>query len=501
MSHDKVLSIIGTAPEMKSEPPRPLVRELPEADPFPVDALGDLLKSAAQGIHQQVQAPVAICGQSVLAAATLAVQGHADVELPTGQTKPISNYFITVAATGERKSAVDQQALWPVRKREAALRETHAAGILDFENSMKAWEETRNKAVKAAKGDRAKIKAALDLIGPPPIAPPLPMLTCTEPTYEGLCRLLPKSLPSIGIFAAEGGQFIGGHGMSDDAKLRTISGLSAFWDGEVIKRVRSNDGVTILPGQRLTFHLMAQPNVAAMWFNDPLIMEQGLLSRVLVTAPQPASGTGMWRDPAPESNAAVKRYCARLIDILERPLPLAAGTRNVLAPRALPLSQRARDTWTGFHDYIEARLGSGGELEPVRGLANKLPEHAARIAAVLALVSDADVFEIAASEMERGIALSEHYVSEALRLFGASRVHPDLSLAQRLLNWLLTVWREPIISLPDIYQRGLNAIRDQTTARRLVNILEDHRWLVRMENGGEVAGKWRRDVWRIVRET
>ncbi len=48
---------------------------------------------------------MAICAQSVQAAATLAVQGHADVELPTGHARPVSGFYVTVAATGDRKSA------------------------------------------------------------------------------------------------------------------------------------------------------------------------------------------------------------------------------------------------------------------------------------------------------------------------------------------------------------------------------------------------------------
>jgi hypothetical protein len=74
-----------------------------------------------------------------------------------------------------------------------------------------------------------------------------PLLTCPEPTYEGKCRLLAGGQPAIGIFAAEGGQFVGGHGMSDDARLRTATGLSAIWDGEPIRRVRVGDGIVILP--------------------------------------------------------------------------------------------------------------------------------------------------------------------------------------------------------------------------------------------------------------
>ena len=485
------------AEELKMEPPRPLMRELPPADPFPVDALGPILAPASRAIHDRVQAPIAICAQSVLAAATLAVQAHANVELPMGHAKPLSGYFVSIAATGERKSAVDQEALWPVRKREAILRETYADERRKYEDEKDAWEAARKAAIKTAKGDRAQIKQKLEALGPAPFPPLEPIMTCAEPTYEGLCKLLAIGLPSVGIFAAEGGQFVGGHGMSDDAKLRTASGLSGFWDGEPIKRVRALDGSTVLPGRRVAMHLMAQPEVAAIWFGDRLLVEQGLLSRVLATAPEAASGQRMWRDASPESDRALKRYGARLLDILEQPLPLVQKTRNELAPRAVPLASEARRLWIGFHDHVEKLLGSGGELEPVRGLANKLPEHAARIAGVLTLVGDITASEIGWAQ-EAGILLAQHYAAEALRLFGASRVSGELWEAQQLLTWLLTVWPEPLVSLPDIYQRGPNLIRDKARAHRAVTILLDHGQLIDAP-ASEVAGTFRRGVWRIVR--
>jgi Protein of unknown function (DUF3987) len=196
----------------------------------------------------------------------------------------------------------------------------------------------------------------------------------------------------------------------------------------------------------------------------------------------------------------MNRYYARLLDILEQPLPVAPGTRNELAPHTLKLSSEARRRWIAFYDQIEPRLVVGGELEPVRGLANKLPEHAARIAGVLTLVCDITAGEIAEAEMSAGIALAEHYAVEALRLFGASRVNANVLLAYRLERWLFTQWREPNISLPDIYQRGLNAIGDQATARRMVAILEEHGRLVRLPKGAMVAGQRRREAWHIVRE-
>jgi hypothetical protein len=472
---------------------------LPPADPFPVEALGDVLGAAARAINDRVQAPPAICGQSVLAAAALATQGHAGIELPTGQTKPLSNDFVTVAQTGERKTASDCEAGAPIRQREATLREAYDADLPNYLNEKTAWDKAREVAVKRGKGDFRAIKAELDALGPAPSAPLVPMLTCSEPAFEGLCKLFAIGQPSLGIFATEGGQFIGGHGMSDDAKLRTAAGLSNLWDGEPIRRVRSVDGAAVLPGRRLSMHLMVQPAVADILFRDRLLMDQGLLSRLLITAPDSAAGNRLWREPDPKSLTALNSYNARLLEILRARLPLKPGSTGELEPRRLPLSLGARRLWIEFVDHVERAIAPNGELEPIRGLANKLAEHATRLAGVLLLVRDLHAGEIGADELRAGIALAEHYAAEALRLFGTARISAELRLAQRLLDWLLNVWPEKNISLPDIYQRSLNAIGDKASAEKLVAILEDHGWLVRIPQGGVVAGQRRRDAWRIIR--
>ena len=495
----EIRRIIGGAEEVKIETPRPLMRELPPADPFPADALGDVLGAAAPAIRDRVRAPLAICAQSVISAATLAVQAHADVVLPIGQARPLSGYFVSVAETGERKSACNTEATWPIRRRETALREAYDIELPSYLNAKAAFEKARKSAEGKGKGDAAKIKVALDALGPAPVPPLVPMLTCPEPTFEGLCKLFAIGHPSLGLFATEGGQFIGGHGMKDDAKLRNAAGLSDLWDGTAIRRVRSLDGASVLPGRRLAWHVMAQPAVADILFRDALLLDQGLLSRILVTAPDSAAGTRLWRDEQPQTDRDLKRYGARLLDILETLLPLALGKANELQPRNLPLSPQARVRWIAFADYVENNIAPGGELEPVRGLANKLPEHAARLAGVLRLTEEIDAGEIDAASMDAGIAIAEHYAAEALRLFGSARIGADLRLAQKLLNWLLVVWGEPCISLPDIYQKGPNAIRDKATAVRLVGILEDHGWLDRIRQGAVVAGQTRRDAWLIIR--
>jgi hypothetical protein len=497
---ERVREAMEAAQEVKPDAPRPLMRELSPADPFPVDALGDVLRPAAWAIHDRVQAPLAICGQSVLAAATLAVQAHGDVELPTRQVRPLSNYYLTIAATGERKTAVDTEALWPVRRREADLLQDYTAERVSYDNDKTAWDKARSAIANKAKHDRERIKAELDALGSPPVPPLEPLITCPEPTYEGMCKLLAIGRPSIGIFTGEGGQFIGGHGMRDESKLLMAAGLSAAWDGEPIKRVRAGDGVLILPGRRVAMHLMAQPEVARIWLNDRLLLDQGLLSRTLPTAPDSTSGTRIWRQQAPASDAAIKQYSSRLLKILELRLPVPDEKKqNELAPRALPLSSAAKALWVAFYNHVEHLLGSGGELEPVRGLANKLPEHAARIAAVLTLTNDIHAGEVTDLDMEAGITLAQHYAAEALRLFGASRVTNEIREAEKLRSWLLSTWPDPKVSLPDIYQLGPNSIRDAASARRAVNLLVEHGWLVPVPGGAIIAGTFRRDAWFILR--
>jgi hypothetical protein len=481
------------------EAPRPLMRELPPADPFPTDALGELLAKAAVGIQDRTRAPIAMCAQSVLAAATLATQGHANVRLPTGQVRPISSYFVSVGVTGERKSAVDAEATWPVRKHEAALRDQYGPQKLDYENSKEAWDKARDHAKTAAKGDKAAIKFALERLGSPPDEPLLPLLTCGEPTIEGLVKLFARGQPSLGIFSDEGGMFIGGHGLTTDAKLRTISTLSKIWDGAIIDRIRGGDGAVFLPGRRLAMHLMVQPSVAALFLGDEMLAEQGLLSRVLVTYPASEIGSRMWREPSDTSAAAIRAYGARLLHILEQPLPLVDGKGNELAPRELPLSAAAQAKWIAFHDHIEGNLKEeGGDLWPIRGFANKMPEHAARLAAVIALVDDINATEIDEANMKCGIALAEHYASEALRLFEAALANPDLVMAQRLLDWLRQ-WPEAAISLREIYRVGPNSIRDKATASKMAAILEAHGWLEPIPGGAIVADRRCRQAWRIVK--
>jgi hypothetical protein len=197
------------------------------------------------------------------------------------------------------------------------------------------------------------------------------------------------------------------------------------------------------------------------------------------------------------------RYGGVLGSLLRAKPRMATGKdgqprQNELDPRPLGLSPDARTAWIEFANNVEVAMGSGGQLEAVRAFANKLPEQAARIAAVLALVDDAGAGEVTVEQMNRALHIVFHYGQEALRLVRAGVVDPNVRLAQRLLDWLWQSWSGNLISLPDIYQRSLHAISAKTTAERVVASLEDHGWVARVEGGAEIAGARRRDGGAIV---
>ena len=481
------------------EPPRPLRREISPADPFPLDALGDVLGAATRAILDKVRCPDAIAANSVLAAASLGVQAHADVVLPaTGRARPLSLFLATVAASGERKSEADHEASRPIRTREEALHQAYEAAMPNYRLAYRAWEIAAREAEKA-KGGRAAKEAALKAVGAEPQAPLVPMLTCGEPTLEGLHKLFAAGQPALGIFSDEGGAFISGHAMAVETRLKTVAGLSSLWDGAPIKRVRAGDGADILPGRRLAFHIMAQPDAAARMLCDQVLVDQGFLSRLLVAAPTSTAGTRFQRPLAPETGPALRRYDAQLLAILETPPALMAKTRNALDPRRLEFASDAARRWLAFADHVERMLGPGNPLEPVRGFANKLPEHVARVAGVLTLVDDLDAAAISCRTLGQVIEILDFYTTEALRLFEAGSCSPELREAEKLLEWLRT-WPEPLIGLSVIYRLGPNSIRDADRAKKAVKVLADHGWLIREPGRQIVAGNPVREAWRIVRE-
>jgi hypothetical protein len=143
----------------------------------------------------------------------------------------------------------------------------------------------------------------------------------------------------------------------------------------------------------------------------------------------------------------------------------------------------------GRIDQHHALCERGGENE-------QRAEHAGRLAALLALYDDPDTTQVPLVVMQAGIELAKHYANEVLRIHGGAAISPDLRLAQRLLSWL-KAQANTTVHLAMMYQRGPAALRDASTARRIVKILEEHGEVERLPPGEEIDGAPRKEAWRL----
>ena len=102
--------------------------------------------------------------------------------------------------------------------------------------------------------------------------------------------------------------------------------------------------------------------------------------------------------------------------------------------------------------------------------------------------------------LANGIAIARYYLSEAVRLFGVASPNPVLVDAQVVSDWLKADWKENLVSVAAIQQRGPAQIRKRNAdqIKEIIQALVRHDHLSdRLPNGGTVTGKKARDCWRV----
>lgn len=482
--------------------PEPLRAPMAEAEPYPVNALGDVLGTAAIALHESVKAPLALCAQSVLAAASFAAQAHFDAHMPWGEIKPLSLAMLTVGESGERKSGVDDLVLGAAKAQERAEMATYEADMESFESEMAAWKAASEQAKKRASGkDRGKLedfRREAAEVGPPPVAPVLPLRFVTDPTVEGLYKLLAIGQPSVALFSDEGGLLIGGHALNSDNALKTLARWCKLWDGSPFDRVRAGDGSGILYGRRMALHQLAQPDIMSTLLSDPTANGQGFLARCLVAWPQSTIGTRHieqyeWAGDRSE----IKRLFGKLKTLFETP-PRAKDQRGqVLDPQPLPLSPDAKAMAVQAGNQFESLMAPGAPLCEIRDRGSKAMDNAIRIAGVLTVIEQGlAAREISADHFARALTLIQWYLAEALRIRGAAAIPQTVTDAEALLAWI----KDRGISLfrsAHVLTRGPAQLRNKVRFTAAVAELVSNGYLVEATPGTEVEGVKAKLAWRV----
>ncbi len=443
-------------------PPRPLIESNPVAQPYPVQALGGILGPAVERMAEVIGVPQALAAQSVLAASALATQGHAGLQLD-GRNYPLSLYLITVAASGDRKTAADRSALLPARQWEREQWQRYREQLARYRAAQRQMQRINPADPDSANGVPLEAE------------PSAPRLITTDPTIEALIKGLCHDLPSMGLFCDEGGQFLGSSTMSRDNRLKAVTTLSSLWDGSPIDRARSMAGESLRAyDRRLSLHLMLQPYLAMQLLSDPLLQGQGILGRCLMTWPTSLAGQRSYQSVDLSKDAALNRYHHRLSALFYQPWSLSAD--GALQLSTLSLSPLARRRWIDLHDAIEAQLGEFGELASVRPSGSKAADNLLRVAGILAVVEESSVVEV--DHIQRASALVGYYLTEIQRLTEQEPVCRVKEEADRLLRWLqVKDWKR--FSIRELNRNGPRFARKSSRhAAKLLVELIDHQWLI-----------------------
>lgn len=382
--------------------------------PFPFDALGPVLGDAARAIADGVQAPDALAGGSVLAAAALAAQAHADVLMPHGQRSPLSLFIVTGALSGDRKSATDAVANAAAEEHRRQQARDHAQAVLQYEQDKGSMK----------KGD------------PEPSPPVSRSLTIGKATVEGLHGLL-RNQPHIGLFTAEGGELLGGHSLREERRTAGLAWLLKAWGAETLDSLTRADGLSVLLGRRVSLHALVQPVLLRRLLADPLAQGQGFLARCLVAGPETLAGTRKFKACDSMADPAVRRFHAAGRALLaRRPVMDDRGDGYELRPRAVAMTNEAAALWIEFYDEVERQQAQGQALAGARAFASKAAEHAARIAAIITINENVDAAEVDLPAVAGAIEVMSFYLSEHVRLTGGGDDEQRFGLLRKLADWI-----------------------------------------------------------------
>lgn len=106
---------------------------------FPAHALPQVVREAVWEVQRNTQAPLGLIASSALTSMSLAMQGLANVQRMNGLESPVSLWFLTLAESGERKTAVDSKFLGVIREFEAEQAGRFTGQMSAYEAAMAAW--------------------------------------------------------------------------------------------------------------------------------------------------------------------------------------------------------------------------------------------------------------------------------------------------------------------------------------------------------------------------
>lgn len=205
----------------------PLIPDIEKPAPYPMESLPPLMRDAAKAIAQHVMAPLPLAAACVVGAVTHLAQTRVNAPSADGRPEgmPCSLFMLTLADSGDRKSACRKLAFNEIDKEEKRLREAHAKLVRDYEKAIQGMSDKDRRAYEKEN------------------AVPFEMRTIygSDASFSRIVSDLIKALSAASWDTDEGGAMFGGHSMKSETRAAVLGGLVQLFDTGRAERDRSRD--------------------------------------------------------------------------------------------------------------------------------------------------------------------------------------------------------------------------------------------------------------------
>lgn len=406
--------------------------------PYPLDAFHLIVKNAAEEVIRQVQAPDALVGMSFLTSMSASAQGLFDVRLPTGQVRPVSLNLLTVAESGERKTAVDNLVSAPIYSFDLQRIEKYEADDDAYDNKIGKWKSVdkglRNKITKLTQDNQPideLCRQMDDHAAEKPIKPRARRIMRQNATLRAIMEAFEGDGETAAFMGDEGEIIIKG------GALNQIGILNKMWDGSPLLTLDRSEHVSVIVrNPRVTVSYMVQSAVLEdlLERRGNIMRGSGHWARYLVGWPASTQGT-RYTYHLKQTWHHLPRFHERVTELLDE-----YGRRvdaGVVERTTLAFSEEATARWIELMNQTESQIAPWGNWHDIKDFASKMVEITGRVAAILHVFSKQEGKKISVDTLNRAVAIIGWHLQEFKRIFSPQCVMPQAEVdAQKLEGYL-----------------------------------------------------------------
>lgn len=345
------------------------------APPFPNEAFPPVVERAISDVCRVDQAPVEIVAMGALAAVSIVLQNRIDVVRPTRPPSPVSLNLLNVSRSGDGKTVVEENFFSVIYDFERHAAQESESSSRSRERDL-AFLKMRKKELERRIANAAKHGASpselkrewdelLDSIDALSREESGHQQMYSNASFEGLRRALEGKGRAVGVVSFDGGGILNGMLTTDSTQLNNL------WDGKDLA-VQHASNTSRISDPRVSMFLAVQESELAAFLKKDRghrALTNGFLARFLF-----GESSKVVVQLSKEGKPGVEEFKKKLKGILE--MPPTATRINI------EMSGDAAEYWETYFNNLRKAEAEVGWVEEIGAFIKKLPEQAARIAAL-----------------------------------------------------------------------------------------------------------------------